>query len=132
MSRTTIADLLTSARRELRRLTPAQALDAMRAGACLIDIRSETQITRDGDIPGAWVVARNVLEWRLDPDCSARDPRAPSLDEPVILLCHEGYQSSLAASTLQRLGFAGATDVIGGFTAWREAGLPVQGADQTA
>ena len=132
MARTTIAERLASARRGLRRLTPPDALEAMRAGTCLIDIRCETQIARDGGISGARVVERNVLEWRLDPDCPARDPRAPGLDEPVILLCHEGYQSSLAAATLQRLGFARATDVIGGFTAWRAAGLPVHEPDQTA
>ena len=70
--------------------------------------------------------ARNVLEWRLDPDSDARDPRAPGLDEHVILMCNEGYQSSLAAATLQQLGFARATDLDGGFQAWRAAGLPVQ------
>lgn len=125
MVRTTIAELLESARRGFQRLTPQEAMEAMRAGTCLIDIRDESQIARDGGISGAWLVARNVLEWRLDPDSTARDARAPGLDEPIIVICHEGCQSSLAASTLQRLGFARATDVIGGFTAWRAAGLPV-------
>jgi rhodanese-related sulfurtransferase len=72
------------------------------------------------------VFARNVLEWRLDPASDARDERAPGLDEQVILMCNEGYQSSLAAATLQQLGFARATDLDGGFQAWRAAGLPVQ------
>jgi rhodanese-related sulfurtransferase len=72
------------------------------------------------------VFARNVLEWRLDPDCDSRDPRAPRLDEHVIVMCDQGYASSFAAATLQELGFARATDLDGGFQAWRAAGLPVQ------
>jgi rhodanese-related sulfurtransferase len=97
----------------------------MRMGAALIDIRGDSQIARDGTIPGALVIARNVLEWRLDPDSLHRHPQAPGLGDLVVLLCDEGYQSSLAAATLQQLGFALATDVEGGFRAWREAGLPV-------
>jgi rhodanese-related sulfurtransferase len=97
----------------------------MRAGAALIDIRGDTQIARDGNIPGALVIARNVLEWRLDPDSQHRHRQGPGLGDHVILLCDEGYQSSLAAATLQQLGFACATDVDGGFQAWRKAGLPV-------
>ena len=91
----------------------------------LIDIRGDSQIARDGTVPGALVVARNVLEWRLDPDSEQRHPQAPGLGDRVILLCDEGYQSSLAAATLQQMGFTFATDVAGGFQAWREAGLPV-------
>jgi rhodanese-related sulfurtransferase len=98
---------------------------AMHSGAALIDIRGDAQIARDGTIPGALVIARNVLEWRLDPGSQHRLPQAPELGDRVILLCDEGYQSSLAAATLQQLGFASATDVKGGFQAWREAGLPV-------
>jgi rhodanese-related sulfurtransferase len=79
----------------------------------------------DGVVPGALVIARNVLEWRLDPDCAYRDPRAPGLGDQVILMCNEGYQSSLAAATLQELGFTRVTDMDGGFQAWRAAGLPV-------
>ena len=126
MARITIDELLADARRRLTRLNPAQALQAMRAGAPLIDIRSDTQIARDGIIAGALVIPRNVLEWRLDPASQHRHPRAPQLDDHVILLCDEGYQSSLAAATLQQLGFARATDVEGGFQAWRAAGLPVE------
>lgn len=95
----------------------------MRSGAVLIDIRSESQITRDGMIAGALVISRNVLEWRLDPASSHRHPQAPQLDEQVILLCDQGYQSSLAAATLLKLGFAYSTDVEGGFQAWRDAAL---------
>lgn len=97
----------------------------MEAGAALIDIRTEGQIAADGLVPGALVIGRNVLEWRLDPDCEYRDPRAPGLDDWVVLLCDEGYQSSLAAVTLQELGFWRATDVIGGFREWWSTGLPV-------
>jgi rhodanese-related sulfurtransferase len=123
--RTTIDELLANARRRLTRLGPIAALDAMRAGATLIDIRSESQIARDGTIREALVVARNTLEWRLDPASAHRHPKAPDLGDLVILVCDEGYQSSLAALTLQQLGFLRATDLEGGFQAWRAAGLPV-------
>jgi rhodanese-related sulfurtransferase len=124
--RTTIDELLADARRRLNRLEAAEALRAMRSGAALIDIRSDSQIARDGTIAGALVIPRNVLEWRLDPASRHRHPHAPQLDEQVILLCDEGCQSSLAAATLQQLGFAHATDVEGGFQAWRAAALPVE------
>jgi rhodanese-related sulfurtransferase len=125
VARTTVDDLLDRARTQLERLDPPAAREAANHGATLIDIRSESQIARDGTIPGALVIARNVLEWRLDPDSQHRHPSAPELDDQVIVLCNEGYQSSLAAATLQRLGFARATDVAGGFQAWRAEGLPV-------
>jgi len=125
MARMTIDELLAMARSSLSRLPPAQALQAMRSGAALIDIRSDSQIARDGTIAGALIIARNVLEWRLDPASQHRHPQAPLLGDRVILLCDQGYQSSLAAATLQQLGFAHATDVDGGFQAWRQAGLPV-------
>ncbi len=126
MPRTTIDDLLARSRSRLARLDPSGARDAAAAGAALIDIRSDSQIAQDGVIPGALVIARNVLEWRLDPASGHRHPQAPRLDDHVILVCNEGYQSSLAAATLQELGFRRATDVDGGFQAWRAAGLPVQ------
>jgi rhodanese-related sulfurtransferase len=122
--RTTIDELLAQARGQLERLDATGALDAMRSGATLIDIRSDTEIAQDGEIVGALVIARNVLEWRLDPASEYRHARAPGLDDHVILVCNEGYQSSLAAVTLQQLGFARATDLDGGFQAWRAAGLP--------
>ena len=130
MPRTTIDELLAQARGQLQRLDPAGALEAMGSGATLIDIRSDTQIAEDGVIVGALVIARNVLEWRLDPACEHRHARAPGLDDHVILVCNEGYQSSLAAVTLQHLGFARATDVEGGFQAWRAAGLPTAPPDR--
>ena len=110
----------------LKRLAPAEALDAMRSGAALIDVRSDSQIARDGTIAGALVIPRNVLEWRLDPASQHRHRDAPQLSDHVILLCDEGYQSSLAAATLQQLGFSRATDVEGGFQAWRATALPVE------
>jgi rhodanese-related sulfurtransferase len=125
-ARTTIDELLAAARRRLSRLSPAEALQAMRGGAVLIDIRADSQVARDGIVAGALVIARNVLEWRLDPASKHRHPGAPQLDDHVILICDEGYQSSLAAATLRQLGFARATDVEGGFQAWRAAGFPVE------
>ena len=92
----------------------------------MIDIRSDSKIVHDEVIPGALVISRNVLEWRLDPASEYRDPRSPHLDDQVIVICNEGYQSSLAAATLQELGFPRATDVAGGFQAWRAARLPVR------
>jgi rhodanese-related sulfurtransferase len=127
VARITIDELLAAARTRLCRLNPAEALAAMHGGAALIDIRGDSQIARDGTIPGALVIARNVLEWRLDPASHHRHPHAPGLEDRVVVLCDEGYQSSLAAATLQELGFVRATDVIGGFQAWRGAGLPVAG-----
>lgn len=124
-ARKTIDELLAEARAGLVRLEPDEARDAIGAGALLIDIRAESQRGADGIVPDAIWLARNVLEWRCDPDCDARDDRVGDLDRHVIVMCDEGYQSSLAAATLQQLGFAGATDLAGGFQAWRAAGLPV-------
>jgi rhodanese-related sulfurtransferase len=120
-----VEQMLHDARERLRRLTPDQAVAAARQGALLVDIRSERQRERDGIVPGSRFVPRNVLEWRLDPACPFRDPELARSQEQIILLCNEGCQSSLAAATLQRLGLRRATDVIGGFQAWRAAGLPV-------
>jgi rhodanese-related sulfurtransferase/predicted ester cyclase len=121
----TVDVLLDEARRGLTRLSPEEAHAAVTSGAQLVDIRSELQRSRDGVVPGAAFVARNVLEWRLDPRSPHRDPALASRDTTVILTCNEGYQSSLAAATLRELG-VDATDVVGGFQAWRAAGLPVE------
>ncbi|MBV8432279.1 MAG: hypothetical protein JO244_14020, partial [Solirubrobacterales bacterium] len=123
--RLTVDDLLSSARERLERVEPQAAGQAMAAGARLVDIRSESQIARDGTIPGALVITRNVLEWRMDPASPHRVPGGPDLDDQVIVVCNEGYQSSLVAATLQELGFSRATDLVGGFQAWRAAGCPV-------
>ncbi|MCW2600764.1 MAG: sulfurtransferase [Frankiales bacterium] len=119
----TVDDLLWEARRQLDRLSPQQTLAAQRLGALLVDIRPHAQRVLEGEIPGALVVERNVLEWRLDPQSTARVPES-SYDAWVVVLCSEGYTSSLAAASLQVLGISRATDLEGGFVAWREAGLP--------
>ena len=98
----------------------------MADGGLLVDIRSESQRERDGCVSGAAAFPRNVLEWRADPTSPAHDPRFADFGRRVIVMCDEGYQSSLAAETLQRLGFEAATDLIGGFQAWRAAGLPTE------
>src|SRR4051794_14556970 len=101
----------------------------MRAGAVLVDIRSELQRARDGVVPGSVFFPRNVLEWRCDPASAWRDRRVSDASRRLIVMCDEGYQSSLAAANLRRLGFDRATDLAGGFQAWRAAGLPVAQAD---
>ncbi|WP_306839366.1 rhodanese-like domain-containing protein [Catenuloplanes nepalensis] len=119
-----IAEVLEEARRRLIRLEPESAHLAARAGALLIDIRPAAQRAATGEIPGALIIERNVLEWRLDPRSDARLPFADRYDLPVIVFCQEGYTSSLAAAALQELGLHLATDLTGGFRAWRNAGLP--------
>jgi rhodanese-related sulfurtransferase len=127
MPRRTIDELLEDSRARLKRVGPRETAAAIRAGALLVDIRSDNQRARDGVVPGAMHQPRNVLEWRADPDSGASDPvLAADLDRHVIVMCDEGYASSLAAATLQDLGFARATDLDGGFQAWRAAGLPVE------
>lgn len=118
-------DLLAQARANLRRLQAAEAWAAMRAGAPLIDTRPEFQRRADGEIPGAIVIERNHLEWRCDPTSPSRIAEAVDHDVPWIVMCNQGYSSSLAAASLQALGLRRATDVAGGFQAWRAAGLPV-------
>ena len=119
-----IDEILGEARARLRRLGPREVSEAMRAGALLVDIRSQAQRAGQGLVPGALHVERNVLEWRFDPRSPARLPQA-GYGLRVIVMCVEGYTSSLAAASLQDLGVAGATDLAGGFRAWQRAGLPV-------
>jgi rhodanese-related sulfurtransferase len=121
-----VDDLLAEARSRLTRLAPSEAQSALRDGALLIDIRSESQRADDGVVPGAIFVARNALEWRCDPSSEHRDPRIDGRRRQLILMCNEGYQSSLAAATLHELGLTRTTDLAGGFQAWRAAGLPVE------
>jgi len=121
-----IDEILATARRRLRRLDPAAALAAVRDGAVLVDIRPQAQRKAEGAISGALIVERNVLEWRFDPRCAARLPQATGYDLRVIVMCSQGYTSSLAAASLQDLGLRNATDLAGGFVAWSRAGLPVQ------
>ena len=121
-----VGAILAQARGRLKRLGPQQTYDAMRAGALVVDIRPQAQRGAEGHLPGALVVERNVLEWRLDPASDARLPEAGDYRRPVIVVCSEGYASSLAAASLQDLGLENATDLAGGFRAWAELGLPVQ------
>ncbi|MFE9247904.1 rhodanese-like domain-containing protein [Streptomyces sp. NPDC007088] len=122
---TGIDELLDRVRAGLDRVTPEQAYAAAGEGALLVDIRYAALRDRDGLIPGALVVERNELEWRLDPQGSHRAPQATGHELRVVVICNEGYASSLAAESLQRLGLREATDLVGGFQAWRAAGLPV-------
>jgi rhodanese-related sulfurtransferase len=121
-----VDDLLAAARARLQRLTPLEAAAAADRGALLVDTRPLQQRRDEGEIPGALVIERNHLEWRLDPTSDARVPEAVDHDVEVIVVCSEGYASSLAAASLQDLGLRRATDLDGGFHAWRAAGLPTQ------
>lgn len=113
-----VTELLEEARRRLVRVAPADLEAEQSAGALVVDIRTIEQRRRDGDLPGAVVIDRNVLEWRLDPGSADRIPEADGYRLRVIVVCNEGYASSLAAATLQELGLGRATDLIGGFQAW--------------
>ncbi|HWT93279.1 MAG TPA: rhodanese-like domain-containing protein [Solirubrobacteraceae bacterium] len=126
--RRTVDELLADARAGLKRVAPDEAARAVQdGGALLLDIRSELQRERDGLIPGALFHPRNVVEWRADPASGHDDPAlSRDLDRTVVVVCNEGYQSSLVAATLQQLGFTRATDLDGGFQAWRAAGLPIE------
>ncbi|WP_326653019.1 MULTISPECIES: rhodanese-like domain-containing protein [unclassified Streptomyces] len=121
-----IDELLERVRENLDRVEPKEAFDAAAGEALLVDIRYAALRERDGLIPGALVVERNELEWRLDPQGSHRAPEAVSHDLRVVIICNEGYASSLAAVSLRQLGLHRATDLIGGFQAWKAAGLPVE------
>lgn len=120
-----IDEILAAARDRLERVTPRQAHAELQTGdALLVDIRPAAQRTGEGEVPGALLIERNVLEWRLDPASAARLPQVSGYDLRVIVICQEGYTSSLAAAALHELGQLRATDVIGGFSAWAADGLP--------
>lgn len=124
--RLTIHDFLTEARSKLARLTAVETWRAMQAGtAVVVDTRSAEQRRRQGVVPGTRHHPLSLLEWRLCPSSKSRDADL-SLDDQIVLLCAEGYSSSLAAVRLQALGFHRATDVIGGVEAWHAAGLPLR------
>lgn len=110
--------LLLESRAGLERVHPEDLDDEVSAGALVVDTRPVEQRDRDGALPGALVIDRNVLEWRLDPTCPFRLPVADDPTRRIVIVCNEGYSSSLAAHTLQRLGLARATDLVGGFQAW--------------
>ena len=120
----TIDEILDLARARLVRLTPGEAFREVAVGGVLIDIRPAAQRAMQGEIPGSTVVERNHLEWRLDPCSDARLPWVAGYDHRIIVFCVDGYTSSLAAAALQDLGLHRATDMIGGFRAWTEEGLP--------
>ncbi|MGZ8786170.1 MAG: rhodanese-like domain-containing protein [Acidimicrobiia bacterium] len=125
--RTTIEDRLRQARSRIRRFTAAEAHAAAARGAVIIDVRCGDDRSKDGAIPGAVHVPLSLLEWRCDPASGSADDRVSDLDRTIILVCNEGYSSTLAAAALTDLGFRKAGDVIGGFVAWLRAGLPVDG-----
>lgn len=118
-----IDQILDEARARIERIDPVEAHAAQLRGAVIVDIRPVAQRREFGEIPGSLIIERNVLEWRFDPRSSARLELA-HYDLQIIVLCQEGYTSSLAAAALQDLGLYRATDIIGGFAAWKEAGLP--------
>ncbi|GAU69643.1 hypothetical protein SSP35_13_01140 [Streptomyces sp. NBRC 110611] len=121
-----VDELLVRARRELgRRAGPREAAAVQRAGGLLVDIRYAQLRARDGTIPGSLIVERNELEWRLDPTSEHRAPEATHLDLPIVVICNEGYASTLAALSLRQLGLHRTTDLAGGFQSWRRAGLPI-------
>jgi rhodanese-related sulfurtransferase len=120
-----IDQVLAAAQARLRRLTPAQAAAAMREGSILVDTRDGDLRSRDGRVPGSVPIPLSVLEWRVDPSSGHQSPVLAGHEDSLILLCHEGCSSSLAAVRLHDLGFENTTDVVGGFVAWAAAGLPV-------
>jgi rhodanese-related sulfurtransferase len=122
---TTIHEVLAAARVRLDRVGPDKAAALVADGALLVDTRPQWQRDDEGTLPGALVIERNHLEWRLDPTSDARIPEATDHDVRWIVVCSEGYSSSLAAASLQDLGLHNATDLDGGFRAWKAAGLPV-------
>ena len=120
-----VEDLLAASRAGVRRLTPDELVAAAGRGALVVDTRTEAQRRRQGELPGALVIDRTVLEWRLDPAGDARIPEATSYDLEVVVVCRQGYSSSLAAASLRALGLHRATDLVGGVEGWLAAGLPV-------
>lgn len=121
-----LQELLERAAARIERLSPAEAARAVADGALLVDIRSDTAREQDGVVPGSLHIPRTVLEWRLEPDGEFRSPYVGGREDRILLICDHGHSSILAAATLVDLGFSRAGDVVGGFEAWREAGLPVK------
>jgi rhodanese-related sulfurtransferase len=122
--RRTLDDLLADAAARITRHAPADAYAALQDGVVLIDVRSGENRERDGIVPGSLHIPRTVLEWRLDPGSPWCNPHVGGIEQPLILLCDHGYSTVLAAANLAEIGFSRAGDVVGGFAAWRDAGLP--------
>jgi rhodanese-related sulfurtransferase len=120
--------VLAAARARLVRVSPEEAAQLVADGGLLVDTRPVEQRRREGEVPGALVIDRNVLEWRLDPASDHRIPEVTGYDQPIVVMCSEGYSSSLAAAALQDVGLVRATDLEGGFQAWAAGGLPVRAA----
>jgi rhodanese-related sulfurtransferase len=126
-TRRSLNELLTVARERIApRLDPGEAQRALSSGAVLVDLRSVDERRRDGVVPGSLHIPRLVLEWRVDPDSGYSNPHVSGLDCRLVLFCSEGFASSFAAADLRELGCSNATDMIGGFEAWKAAGLPVR------
>jgi rhodanese-related sulfurtransferase len=123
--RRSVDELLELARADIERLSVQDAFDRQQQGALLIDIRPVAQRAEHGVVPHTLCIERNVLEWRLDPQSAYRLPDIGSYERQVLVLCQQGYASSFAAASLRQLGFEHVGDVVGGFDAWRSAGLPV-------
>lgn len=126
----TVDELLAAARARLDRVDPRRAADLLARGAYLVDTRPGWQRAQEGEFAEALIIERNHLEWRLDPASDARIAQAVDHDVMWIIACSEGYSSSLAAASLQDLGLWRATDLEGGFRAWRSGGLPVRRSEQ--
>jgi rhodanese-related sulfurtransferase len=126
MTARSIDEVLGAARARLRRVDPHEAARIAADGGLLVDTRPAAQRAAEGEIPDALVIERNVLEWRLDPASPNRIPEVEGYDQPIVVVCSEGYSSSLAAASLQDLGLVNATDLDGGFQAWARAGLPTK------
>jgi rhodanese-related sulfurtransferase len=125
-TRRTVADLVVAAREKIEpRLDPEAAREAVSHGALLVDLRSKEDRARDGVIPGSLHIPLSVLLWRVDPESGYANPHVGSLDRQLVVFCSDGYASSLAAASLRELGCDRATDLVGGYRAWRAAGLPV-------
>jgi rhodanese-related sulfurtransferase len=123
--RFTIQDMLAEARIGLKRLKPTEALHAQKNNALFLDTRVSEDREREGVIPGSIHVPLSVIQWRVDPSSGFQNPNIRDFEQTLIVVCNEGYSSSLAAASLQRLGFVNATDLDGGFRGWKAAGLPV-------
>ena len=120
-----IDSLLAASRLGVRRLTPKELQEAAARGALVVDTRTEAQRRRQGEFPGAVVIDRTVLEWRLDPASDDRIPEAAGYDLEIVVVCRQGYSSSLAAASLRAVGLHRATDLAGGVEAWLAEGLPM-------
>jgi rhodanese-related sulfurtransferase len=128
--RLTVEEMLAAARARIARLSPREASEAQRSGAVIVDTRDSADRAAEGVIPGSVLVTRNTLEWRADPTAELPDPRIADPSLQLIVVCNDGYSSSLAAASLVDLGFARAADLEGGYRAWKAAGLPTSSVDE--